>query len=168
MIKGHAQKRLMSILVVGKKSKQFCFESVEQHKHKNRWPFEVFGRDDCNKWFSCASYNFHSTTIWYQSHKRQRAGSWPFPRHNSCHQIIMEWRLIITLRNFLFMFDFTLKRSVWELLPAGILFVPMYHYYMKFGCARTTTTWTIRTQETFSQIRRIVPNLDYYVALSCH
>ena len=78
MIKGHAQKRLMSILVVGKKSKQFCFESVEQHKHKNRWPFEVFGRDDCNKWFSCASYNFHSTTIWYQSHKRQRRGQLTF------------------------------------------------------------------------------------------
>ena len=113
MIKGHAQKRLMSILVVGKKSKQFCFESVEQHKHKNRWPFEVFGRDYCNKWFSCASYNFHSTTIWYQSHKRQR-GQLTFSSSQFVSPDHYGMKINNNVTTFLFMLEITDSKEVCE------------------------------------------------------
>ena len=115
------------------------------------------GRDDCNKWFSCASYNFHHNLI--SKPQKTAPSSWPFPRHNSCHQIIMinnittDFYSCSTLD--------LLKRSVWELSPSGILFSNV----SLLLCVWTSLGHTQFAQETFSQIRRIVPNLDYYVAL---
>ena len=114
------------------------------------------GRDDCNKWFSCASYNFHHNLI--SKPQKTAPSSWPFPRHNSCHQIIMINNITT---DFYSCSIWTYSKEVCENFPPREFCFQMYHYY----CVWTSLGHTQFAQETFSQIRRIVPNLDYYVAL---
>ena len=99
-----------------------------------------------------------STTIWYQSHKRQHRLVDLFLV--TIHVTRSLW-LITLLRISIHVRHWTYSKEVCENFPLREFCFQMYHYY----CVWTSLGHTQFAQETFSQIRRIVPNLDYYVAL---